>query len=206
MTVQEALTKLKVTLGLDTEVVETVETTEVEETVVEASEEETTEETIETQFAEETLVDGTVVKVEGELEVGKQLVVVTEEGDVAAPEGMHQTESNKLITVDAEGVITSIEEADAEEVTEEAAPAEQAEEASQDFSEVVDSITEVVKPALDRINEVAAELEALKASFSAFKDEPAATKITNNLQEFKAAAKSAEESRFEALKRIRNEK
>ena len=204
MTVQEALTKLKVTLGLDTEVVETVETTEVEETVVEASEEETTEETIETQFAEETLVDGTVVKVEGELEVGKQLVVVTEEGDVAAPEGMHQTESGKLITVDAEGVITSIEEADAEEVTEEAAPEEAA--ASQDFSEVVDSITEVVKPALDRINEVAAELEALKASFSAFKDEPAATKITNNLQEFKAAAKSAEESRFEALKRIRNEK
>ena len=203
MTVQEALTKLKVTLGLDTEVVETVETTEVEETVVEASEEETTEETIETQFAEETLVDGTVVKVEGELEVGKQLVVVTEEGDVAAPEGMHQTESGKLITVDAEGVITSIEEADAEEVTEEAAPEEAA---SQDFSEVVDSITEVVKPALDRINEVAAELEALKASFSAFKDEPAATKITNNLQEFKAAAKSAEESRFEALKRIRNEK
>ena len=199
MTVNEALTKLKVTLGLETEVVETVETTEVEETVVE---EETVEETIETQFAEETLVDGTVVKVEGELEVGKQLMVVTEEGDVAAPEGVHQTESNKLITVDAEGVIVSIEEVEAEEVIEEAAP----EAASADFSEVVDSISEIVKPALDRINEVAAELESLKASFSAFKDEPAATKITNNLQEFKAAAKTAEEARFEALKRIRNEK
>ena len=203
MTVQEALTKLKVSLGLETEVVETVETTEVEETVVEASEEETVEETIETQFAEETLVDGTVVKVEGELEVGKQLVVVTEEGDVAAPEGMHQTESNKLITVDAEGVITSIEEADAEEVTEEAAPEEAA---SQDFSEVVDSITEVVKPALDRINEVAAELEALKASFSAFKDEPAGNKITNNLQEFKAAQANEADARFARLKEIRKSK
>ncbi len=190
MTVQEALTKLKVSLGLDTEVVSTV---------VEASEE-TTEETIENQFAEETLVDGTVVKVEGELEVGKQLVVVTEEGDVAAPEGVHQTQSDKLITVDAEGVITSVEEVTAEEpVAEESAPAE----ASQDFSEVVNSITDVVKPALDKINEVAAELEALKASFSAFKDEPAGSKITNNLQEFKASTASKEEARFERLREIR---
>lgn len=196
MTVNEALTKLRVTLGLETETVETV----VEETTVEASEEETVEETIETQFAEETLIDGTVVKVEGELEVGKQLVVVTEEGDVAAPEGMHQTQSGKLITVDAEGVIVSIEEVEAEEVVEEVeAPAE----ASQDFSEVVDSITEVVKPALDKINEVAAELEALKANFSAFKNEPAGSKITNNLQEFKAATDSIEESRFARLREIR---
>ena len=193
MTVNEALTKLKVSLGLDTEVVETV---------VEASVEETLEETIETQFADETLVDGTVVRVEGELEVGKQLVVVTEEGEIAAPEGVHQTLSNKLITVDAEGIITSIEEVEAEEVTEEVVE----EAASQDFSEVVDSITEVVKPALDKINEVAAELEALKASFSAFKDEPATTKITNNLQEFKAATSSLEQSRFEALRNIRKNK
>ena len=197
MTVNEALTKLKVTLGLDSEVVETVETT------VEASEEETTEETIETKFAEETLIDGTVVKVEGELEVGKQLVVVTEDGDVAAPEGMHQTESNKLITVDAEGIIVSIEEVEAEEpVAEETAPAE----ASQDFSEVVNSISEIVKPALDRINEVAAELESLKASFSAFKDEPAGNKITNNLQEFKAANANAADARFERLREIRKSK
>ena len=197
MTVQEALTKLKVSLGLETEVVETV----VEETTVEASVEETVEETIETQFAEETLIDGTVVKVEGELEVGKQLVVVTEEGDVAAPEGVHQTQSDKLITVDAEGVITSIEEVTAEEPVAEEAPAPA--EASQDFSEVVDSITEVVKPALDKINEVAAELEALKASFSAFKDEPAGSKITNNLQEFKAAKSSEADARFERLREIR---
>ena len=190
MTVNEALTKLKVTLGLDTEVVETV---------VEASEE-TVEETIETQFAEETLVDGTVVKVEGELEVGKQLVVVTEEGDVAAPEGVHQTQSNKLITVDAEGVITSVEEVEAEEVVEEA-PVQ--EEASQDFSEVVNSITDLVKPALDKINEISAELESLKASFSAFKEEPAGTKITNNLQEFNAAKKSDSDARIARLREIR---
>lgn len=197
MTVQEALTKLKVSLGLETEVVETVET-------VEASVEETVEETIETQFAEETLVDGTVVKVEGELEVGKQLVVVTEEGDVAAPEGMHETQSGMLITVDAEGIITSIEEATAEEPVAEEAPAEETPaEASQDFSEVVNSITDVVKPALDKINEVAAELEALKASFSAFKNEPAGSKITNNLQEFKAAKSSEADARFERLREIR---
>ena len=195
MTANEALTKLKVMLGLNTDVVETVE-----KTVIEASEAEVTE-TIETKFEEATLIDGTVVKVDGDFEVGKPLFVVTEDGDVQAPEGMHQTTSDLLVTVDAEGIITSIEEVEAEEVVEETAPVEEA--ASEDFSEVVNSIAELVKPALDRINEVATELESLKANFSAFKDEPAGNKITNNLQEFKQTEANKADDRFNRLREIR---
>jgi hypothetical protein len=192
MTATEALTKLKVMLGLETEVV--TETTTATETP----------ETVEVEFAEETLVDGTVVRVEGDLEVGKQLSVVTEEGEIAAPEGAHQTQSNKLITVDAEGVIVSIEdlaeEPAQEEVTEEVVVEETT---AEDFSQVVDQIANLIKPSLDQINELKDQLATLEANFSAFKDEPATKKITNNLEQFKAAKKSNEEARFEALRQIR---
>jgi len=89
MTANEAIKKIKVMLGVE-QVVETVET--------------------EIQLAEATLVDGTIVKVEGEFEVGKQLLVVTVEGDIAAPEGIHETTDGLLVTVDAQGVITNLEE------------------------------------------------------------------------------------------------
>jgi len=73
MTAQEALYKIRVMLG-------------VEDTNEEVSlETETNSE--EVKLAEATLVDGTKVKTEGEFEVGKQLFVVTEEGDIPAPRG-----------------------------------------------------------------------------------------------------------------------
>ncbi len=85
MTATNAITKIRVLLGVEEEVVAIA-------------------------MASEKLVDGTEVKVEGELEAGKALVVVTVEGDIPAPAGKHMTESNKLITVDEAGVITQIEE------------------------------------------------------------------------------------------------
>ena len=87
MNASDALTKIRVMLGMEPE----VEATSVE-------------------LAEATLADGTVVKVEGELAEGKALLVVTEEGEIPAPEGIHETSDGKLITVDAGGVITAIEE------------------------------------------------------------------------------------------------
>ena len=202
MTATEALTKLKVMLGLNTEVVETVT-----ETVIEASEEEVTE-TIETKFAEATLIDGTVVKTEGDIEVGKPLFVVTEDGDIAAPEGMHQTTDNLLITVDAEGIIVSVEEVTEEPVAEETPATEETPVEAESFNaeELVSSIADLMRPALEEINSLKEELATLQTNFSVFKDEPAGKKVSNNLQEFNATAKSTEEARFEALKRIRNTK
>ena len=62
------------------------------------------------QFGELTLVDGTVIKYEGDAPAeGMPLIVVTPEGEVPAPDGVHETDSGLLITT-KDGVIVSIEE------------------------------------------------------------------------------------------------
>jgi hypothetical protein len=139
------------------------------------------------ELAEATLVDGTVVKVEGELEEGKSLVVVTEEGDVPAPEGVHETSDGKLITVDASGVIISIEDKPEEEAVEqemeaeEAAP-EEAAPAAAFGEELLAEIAGLISPLSERLNAIEAKFSALDTDFHQFRDQPAAERITNNLQ------------------------
>ena len=111
MTVNEAITKLRVMLSGSTE--------EVIETPVAMEEEVATEEET-VKMADATLVDGTAVYTEGEIAIGSILYVSTEEDeDPFAPEGMHETSEGIMITVGANGEITSIEEAAAEETLEE---------------------------------------------------------------------------------------
>ncbi len=62
------------------------------------------------KFGELTLVDGTIIKYEGDAPaIGSALVVVTAEGEVPAPDGVHETDSGLLIQTEG-GVITEIEE------------------------------------------------------------------------------------------------
>lgn len=188
MTAQDAIQKIRVMLGLDTDVTEV--TTEVATTEVE--------------LASATLVDGTIVEVEGELEVGKALFVVTEEGNIAAPAGQHETTDGYIITVDEAGIITAIEEKAPE------APAEEVvvEEASQEFSsdDILKSVAAVIQPMVDDIKTLKSELESVQAQFSSFKDEPATGKISNNLKEHKQAETDKYVARFNALKRIKDSK
>jgi hypothetical protein len=65
-------------------------------------------------FGEIALVDGTIVKYEGDAPAeGAALVVVTGEGEVPAPDGVHETETGLLITTQG-GIIVSIEEKEME--------------------------------------------------------------------------------------------
>ena len=183
MTATEALTKIRVMLGID-------------EPITEGNVETQTEQ-IEVTLAEAELLDGTKVMVEGDLEPGNILLVDGGEGaePLKAPEGVHETTDGKLITVDAEGVIISVEDKPAEEeVTQEA-------ELSEDL---VSQVVTALKPSLDRLNEMADELNNLKAQFSAFKDEPAGSKITNNLNENNKQTDSVIEAKLRKLKAIRN--
>jgi hypothetical protein len=185
MNANEAINKIKLMLGLNEETTPAIPEPTVENV----------------ELAEATLVDGTVVRVDGEFEVGKALVVVTEEGDVPAPDGAHETTDGYIVTTEG-GVIVSIEEKAAEE-----APAEEevvVEEASAEFSEdFVNSIVDTLKPALEQIDALRNEIASLKSEFNAFSEAPATKKITNNLADYKASAATQHEARFNALKQIR---
>lgn len=166
------------------------------------------EEVIAIAMATDKLVDGTEVKVEGELEVGKALVVVTEEGDIPAPAGSHQTESNNIITVDEAGVITQIEEV-TEEATEEVEEevVEMEEEVTVEVEneeeekvevemeeEMIVKIVEAMKPYFEEIKELKEKVVEMEGNFSKFSKEPA-TKPIKKAEAFAA-------NKFDAIERI----
>lgn len=110
------------------------------------------------KFETATTVEGVEVAWTGALEVGTELRVVTEEGEVLAPEGMHSIEmegTTMVITVDGNGIVTAIEEMPVEEVPAEVAPEAVTPEA---VAEVVAEMSKQLK----------AEIESLKAENSKF--------------------------------------
>ena len=163
MTANAAITKIRVLLGVEEEVA--------------------------VAMASATLVDGT--QVEGEMEIGTALFVVTPDGNVAAPEGMHHTTDNLMITVDALGIITSIEElapeATAPEAVVDVAMAEEeviveTPEAEKEIEvmladEMIAKIVDELKPFLETISELQAKVTEMESKFQKFSKEPAAKPI-----------------------------
>lgn len=196
MTAKEAIKQISVMLGV-------------------AQDGETAETVVEIQLAEYELVDGTMVKCEGDkLEVGKELFVVTEEGDIPAPEGKHQTKDGLVISVDAEGVITEVEEVVEEEESAEEVEAEFETEATEEVTEetTVSLSEEVVSQVMDALTAISADIEALKGrvdatdeAFHAFKNEPAAGKITNNLNDSQKNQGELADARWKKIVEFRNQ-
>ena len=194
MQANEAITKIKLLLGLNEETVE-------ETVVVEASEETTEEVVAEETFATATLADGTEVKVEGEFEEGKACFVETEEGDIPAPAGKHQMADDTLITIDESGKIVAIEEVAAEEVTDAVEEVEmeedkKEEEAMEEEVEVsmAEEVVEMLKPYFEEISDLKKKVEEMEGKFQAFSAEPAAKPIKK--------AEAFEANRLSAVDRI----
>ena len=144
------------------------------------------------KFDTAVLVDGTQVETEGALEIGKPLFVVTAEGSIAAPAGVHQTEDNKVITVDESGMIVSIEEiapeAETPEVEVEVEMAEEEviiEEPMEEEKEIevmlademIVKIVEAMKPYFEEIKDLKETVTEMKSKFQKFSKEPAAKPI-----------------------------
>ena len=170
MTTHEAIQKMRILLGA-----EAAETEKVE-------------------MAQATLVDGTVVETEGDLEVGKALSVITEEGPIAAPEGMHETTEGLLVTVDEAGVITQIEEVSEEEEMKEEIAMEEEKEQMEIEDEMIIKIVEAMQPFFEEIKEVKAEIEEMKGKFQKFSKEPAAKPVKK--------AEAFEANKLTAVERI----
>ena len=192
MTVNDAITKLKVMLGADT----------AEVTVVE------------NKFAEATLVDGTEVFTEGELQEGAILFVRAGEGvseDPFAPSGKHETTDGLIITVGENGEISSIEDAAAEvEASEEEKKEVEMEEVIEEEEKVefdaegmLAGIAEMLLPYTDELTKIKEELSTLKERFNTVADEPAAKPVRNTFSENKVIADQKLAERMDALRAIR---
>ena len=189
MQANEAITKIKLLLGLNEQTVE--------ETVVVEGPKQT--------FATATLADGTEVKVEGDFEEGKACFVETEEGDIPAPAGKHQMADDTPITIDESGQIVAIEEVAAEEVTEavEEVEMEEEEEKEETMEEEVEEevsismaeeVVEMLKPYFEEISDLKKKVEEMEGKFQAFSAEPAAKPIKK--------AENFEANKLDAVDRI----
>jgi len=116
MKATEMLNQVKDLLGIEAQVEEVKEETQ-EQTQLNEQ-----EETVGTkvELAQATLENGTVIEADS-FEAGKEVFIVTEEEKVALPVGDYTLEDGKILKVEEEGIIASIEDATAEDVEEEMA-------------------------------------------------------------------------------------
>jgi preprotein translocase subunit YajC len=136
-------------------------------------------------FLDAKLVDGTEIKVSGDgLVEGAKVMVVTAEGEIVAPDGVHELEDGTKVET-KEGIIAKIEEM-LEEPEMEKPKAEVEIEVSKEEkmeSEVVSLLKDLVVKLGEKIASLEGKVEGMSADFNAFKKEPAAKKIADGKTE-----------------------
>ena len=137
-------------------------------------------------FVDAKLVDGTVVKVSGDALVeGAKVVVVTEEGEIPAPDGVHELEDGTKVET-KEGIISKVEEAVKEaegELPEVEKPEVEIEVPVGMEKELVDMVKEFVSKMGEKIKKMEEQMSSLNSEFNQFKKEPAAKKIADGKTE-----------------------
>jgi len=199
----QALLKIRTLLGFSSEEVET-STTEVE--VV---------------FASAASEDGTIFQVEGEWEVGKEVVIVLEDGSTPAPSGIFDLDNGFTITIE-EGILTELKETeekeepkqdDAKEEVEETEEVEATEKKEETMSDdqLVELISKVVKEVKEQMSAELSEVktlleekvEALNNEVETFKKTPSGKKITNSAFESLKDYENSNDIRVNKIKELR---
>ena len=147
------------------------------------------EETVEQKFEEATLVDGTIVKWEGDLAEGVALVVVMPEGEVAAPDGIHELSDGTVVET-AGGLVVNIEAIDAQKE-------EEKEEEMYDNEFTSEMVNELIEKA------VAKYAEAFTASLDLIKSENESLKV--ELAEIKSSKEELKNEFSSTLNKVGEE-
>lgn len=142
---------------------------------------------IEVKLAQMMLVDGVTVLEADAFEAGKEVFIVTPDGNVPLPVGDYELENGQILVVAEEGIIAEIKEMPSEaeeEMPEEEAPAP-VEEAEMTQAQPKKTIESIIKETLfSEVEKIKAENESLKAELSALKlelnSEPAVKPISYN--------------------------
>lgn len=164
--------------------------------------------TVKEIFVEAKLVDGTVVKVEGDsLMEGAKVVVVTADAEVPAPDGVHELEDGTKVET-KDGVIVKVEEVAGDVEEAEAPEAPSLEEPAIDKpmgmeAEIMDMLKEFVKKMGEKMSQMEQSYSSLQNEFNAFKKEPAAKKIADGKTDFNKEVEDALEARIKALKSLK---
>jgi len=159
-------------------------------------------------FVDAKLVDGTAIKVSGEgLVEGAKVMVVTEEGEIPAPDGVHELEDGTKVET-KEGLIVKIEEMLEEpamekpEMEEPKVEIEVSKEEKME-SEVVALLKDLVIKLGEKIASLEGKVEGMSADFNAFKKEPAAKKIADGKTEKFNKTDDYMDSKLEAIAALR---
>lgn len=144
---------------------------------------------VEEKFLDAKLKDGTVIKVEGEeLVEGAKVVVVTEEGEVPAPDGVHELEDGSKVET-KEGVVAKIEAPEMEEEPTVEVEVEAEEEVVEDKVDVTEELYALLKDMMEKISDkmkkMEEKMEKVENDFENFKKEPASSKIKTGKTEEK---------------------
>jgi hypothetical protein len=153
-------------------------------------------------FVDAKLVDGTQIKVEGDsLMEGAKVVVVMADGEVPAPDGVHELEDGTKVET-KEGVITRIEEKveeaekpeieiELQDVMVEGPKGAEAEVSVPDpMAEFVALVKDMMEKISEKMKAMEDKVEEVKADFSAFKKEPSASKVKDGKTDFNKQSSS----------------
>ena len=144
---------------------------------------------VEEKFLDAKLKDGTVIKVEGEeLVEGAKVVVVTEEGEIPAPDGVHELEDGSKVET-KEGIVAKIEAPEMEEEPKIEVEVEAEEEVVEDKVDVTEELYALLKDMMEKISDkmkkMEEKMEKVENDFENFKKEPASSKIKTGKTEEK---------------------
>jgi len=167
---------------------------------------------LEVKMAESILEDG-VTRVEAEsFEAGSKLFVVSESGEKApAPEGQHTLEDGTKVTVDAEGTISEVIEAEPKVEVEIEAAAEVPAGEEPAGEPLKEEMKKMIMQCMEAIEEVAKEVATVKEEMASYKSKmekmsktPGASKLSTFNDE-PTTPTSALDARLEGLKTIKAE-
>ena len=159
--------------------------------------------TVKELFIDAKLIDGTQIKVSGDsLVEGAKVMVVTAEGEIIAPDGVHELEDGTKVET-KEGLIAKIEEA-VKEAPEMEGPEVEIEVKKEEMEdEVVSLLKDLVVKLGEKIASLEGKVEGMSADFNSFKKEPAAKKIADGKTEKFNKTDDYMDSKLEAIAALR---
>ena len=155
-------------------------------------------------FLDAKLADGTQIKVEGDaLAEGAKVVVVTEQGEIPAPDAVHELEDGTKVETKDGGVVR-IEEAKSEEQMPEEMGYGEGDPEEVEMAKIYEMLKDFIKKMSEKMASMEKKMSAVENQFSAFKSEPAARKIADGKTEFNKTNSESDNEMVAGIMRLRN--